>query len=106
MVKESEMDKLNEALVRLTQENALHRSKTENAYSVIRHRASNADGLTLEAGITSILNEKDKLENRIIFFRDEIRSILNFLLHSEEKDEKKVAELKKRINQFLVKNPK
>jgi|SRR5690606_35944080 len=106
MSKDPDVDKLNEALVRLAQENAAWRTKVDEAFTVIRQRASNADGLTLEAAIKTILNERDNAQDRVQFFREELRAILQYLISSEDNDSKKTNEIRKRINLFLFNNPR
>lgn len=106
MAKESEVDKLNEALSRLALENAAWRTKVENALTVIRHRAPNADGLSFEAAVKTILDDRDLSQDRVQFYRNELKEILNFLLTSTTDDDKKANEIRKRINLFLYKNQK
>lgn len=99
-------DKSSEALVRLMQENAAWRTKIDEMFRLVRNRAPGADGMTLEAAITTILNERDAAEDRVQFFRNELRSVLQYLLNSEDGDSKKTNELRKQINLFLFKNPR
>lgn len=106
MPKEPDVDQLNEALARLTDENAKWRKKFEATSSILRRRSPNAAGLSLEAAVKTILDDRDAANDRVQFFREEIRGILQYLLNSEEEDSRKANELRKRINQFLFNNPR
>jgi hypothetical protein len=89
---------LNEAIKRLTQENANLRLLIEDTQIEIRRRAPNADGLTIKGSITSILNDRDKAESRIQFFREELKKTLSLLLNGQ------IVDAKQRLNLFLFTN--
>lgn len=93
-------EELNEAITRLTQENARLRNSIEELQIEIRRRAPAADGLTLKGAITAILNERDKSEDRIQIFREELKKTLTLLLNGQ------FAEAKQQINIFLFTNAK
>lgn len=59
-----------------------------------------ADGLSLKGAITAILNERDKSEDRIQIFREELKKTLTLLLNGQ------FAEAKQQINIFLFTNAK
>lgn len=101
-----EINKLNEALLRLMQENAQWRNSVEDAFAELRRRTQNASELSLVSGIKEILNERDSLNDRIQFFRNELREVLQYLINSEQSDTQKTNELRKRINTFLFRNPR
>lgn len=90
--------RLQEALLRLQEENAKWREKSEEAQVIIRQRAPNADGLSLKGALTIILNDRDESLDRIQFFRDELSRVLSLLLDDKEE------EAKNELNQFLYKN--
>jgi len=92
------VDKLNEALNRLMLENAQLRRKIEKAQVIIRQRSPNADGLKLEASLKTILNDRDAAQNRIGFYRNQMKKILKILLDGN------LDEAKKEINHFLFHN--
>ena len=106
MPKEPDADELREALTRLMNENAKWRKKFDSANLILSRRSPNAAGLSLDSAIKTILDDRDDATDRVQFFRDEIRGILQYLLNSEEEDERKANELRKRINQFLFNNPR
>ncbi len=93
-------EELSEAIARLTQENARLRITIEEIQIEIRRRAPSADGLTLKGAITVILNERDKTQDRIQVFRDELKKTLSLLLNGQ------VSEAKQQINIFLFTNSK
>lgn len=95
MTKEKE---LNEAIKRLTQENANLRLLIEDTQIEIRRRAPNADGLSIKGSIVAVLNERDKAENRIQVFRDELKKTLSLLLNGQ------IVDAKQRLNLFLFTN--
>lgn len=96
----SKEEQLSEAIARLTQENAQLRTSIEELQIEIRRRAPAADGLTLKGAITVILNERDKSQDRIQIFRDELKKTLTLLLNGQ------VAEAKQQMNIFLFTNSK
>lgn len=100
------IENLNKVLVRLTDENSQWRDKNEKVNVVLRRRAPNASGLSPESALETILDERDDSLERIQFFRNELKSILKYLINSYTDDSTKVNELKKRINYFLQKNTK
>jgi hypothetical protein len=91
---------LNEAIKRLTQENANLRLLIEDTQIEIRRRAPSADGLTIKGSIVAVLNERDKAESRIQIFRDELKKVLTLLLNN------RIVDAKQQLNLFLFTNPK
>jgi len=98
--KENNSDELNQAIARLSQENARLRSTIEEMQIEIRRRAPNADGLSLKGAISVVLNDRDKAEDRIQVFRNELKKTLTMLFDG------RIAEVKQQINVFLFTNPK
>lgn len=92
---DDETKSLQESLDRLMQENANWRTQVEEAMSLIRQRAPNADGLTLKSGIKTILDDRDSNLSRIDFYRDFLKKILKLLI------ENRSDEAKREINVFL-----
>lgn len=97
--KKDEESKLNEAIIRLMNENAAHREIIEQAEAVIRKRAPNASGLSLKAAVQTILDDRDKNLNSVHGLRDELKKVLKMLLNNS------TEEAKKYLNHFLFKNP-
>jgi len=106
MPKEKDVEELNEALIRLLNENAAWRKKFEMTSAILSRRAPNAAGLSIEASVKTIIDERDASADRVQFFREELRNILQYLISSEDEDSKKANELRKRINLFLFNNPR
>ena len=79
-------------------ENAQLRRKIEKVQVIIRQRSPNADGLKLEASLKTILNDRDAAQNRIGFYRNQMKKILKILLDGN------LDEAKKEINHFLFHN--
>jgi hypothetical protein len=98
--KENNHEEINQAISRLSQENARLRETIEEMQVEIRRRAPNADGLSLKGAISAILNDRDKAESRIQVFRDELKKTLTLLYDG------RIAEVKQQINVFLFTNPK
>jgi len=96
--REETIKKLNEVILRLTQENAQSRRRVEEAEAIIRREAPNADGLTLIGAIKVILKDRNIARNRIGIFRDELKKVLRLLAEGQPKEAAREA------NQFLFNN--
>lgn len=81
-------------------ENARLRQKIEEAEVIIRRRAPSADGLSFAAAVKTILNDRDKAQTRVQFFREELKKVFQILANGDVKD------ALKEINQFLFNNPR
>lgn len=92
------LDKLNDAIQRLMNENAQTRRKVEEVEVIIRRRAPNADGLTLAAAIKTILDDRDAAFDRIAVYRKELKNAMQLILSG------KVKEATQQINLFLFNN--
>lgn len=106
MAEDDTIDKLNEALLRLTSENAAWRRKIEESEAVLRRRAPEASGLTMKASIITILDERDAARDRVQDFRNELKAILQMMINMDDDDTKMVNEIRKKINLFLFNNPR
>jgi len=92
------IEKLNEVIVRLTEENAQIRKQIDEVKVIIRRRSPNADGLSTAGSIKVILADRDQARDKIVVFRDELKKALRLLA------EGKVKEVYHEINQFLFNN--
>jgi len=92
------IDNLNQVIQRLTTENAQTRRNIEKAQVILRRRAPNAAGLSLEASVKTILDDRDATRERITTFRQELSKALNLLFDD------KIAEAIKQLNTFLFNN--
>ena len=94
------IDNLNQVVQRLIDENGQMRQKVEEVEVILRHRASNAAGLSFAASIKTILNDRDEAQDRIQFFRDELKKICEMIVSGQAKD------VARRITHFLFNNPR
>lgn len=92
---EEDKAELNKALARLIEENANSRRLVEAAYVIIRRRAPNAHGLTLQGSLTTILNDRDEFADVVVEQREELKQVLRLLSEGKFKD------AHERINLYL-----
>lgn len=100
MADEEKINNLNQVIDRLIAENARTRQKIEEIEIILRRRATNVAGLKLASAIKNILDDRDKTEDRIQFFREELRKILGMLGDGQAGD------AARQITHFLFKNPR
>lgn len=98
--REDTLDRLNDTIKRLIEENSHYRKRLEEAQALIRREAPNAAELTLVGSIKVILKDRNKSRNRIGIFRDELKKVLRILAEKSGSTKDVIHEL----NQFLFKN--
>lgn len=94
------IENLNQVVQRLIDENSQLRRKVDEVEVLLRHRAPNASGLKLVASVATLLNDRDRAQDRIGFFRDELKKVQSML------SAKQFKEAIQEISHFLFNNPR